>query len=225
MSRADQKPGQPAGLAALAALDQDELRRIRASTVGHYESVAHEFWLGTKDHDVSQSVAALLRHLPGPAPQTILDLGCGPGRDLVTFRDLGHVAIGLDAAPAFVRMARERSGCEVLHQDLLALDLPAALFHGIFANAALFHVPSQELLRVLRQLHRTLGPGGTLFASNPHGPNREGWSGDRYGCYLDLPTWRAYMSAAGFTELEHFYRPPGQPRHRQPWLASVWRSS
>lgn len=208
---------------SLASLDRDELRRVSAVTVGHYEAGARAFWLGTKEHDVSQNIAALLRHLPGPAPRTILDLGCGPGRDLVTFRDLGHVAVGLDGAAAFVDMARERSGCEVLHQDLLALDLPLARFDGIFANAVLFHVPSQELPRVLLELRRSLAAGGALFASNPHGPNREGWSGDRYGCYLDLPTWRAYMTAAGFAELEHYYRPPGQPRHRQPWLASVWR--
>jgi hypothetical protein len=31
------------------------------------------------------------------------------------------------------------------------------------------------------------------------------------------------MAGAGFTELHHYYRPPGLPREQQPWLASVWR--
>jgi SAM-dependent methyltransferase len=207
----------------IASLTGDELRETSAVTLAHYQAGAESFWRGTCDHDVSQNVDALLRHLPGQAPQTILDLGCGPGRDLVTFRDRGHEAIGLDGAEAFVRMARELSRCEVLHQDFLALDLPPGRFHGIFANASLFHVPSQELPRVLGELWTSLARGGVLFSSNPHGPNREGWSGDRYGCYLDLAVWRRFMSAAGFVELEHYYRPMGQPRHRQPWLASVWR--
>jgi SAM-dependent methyltransferase len=204
-------------------LSGGELREISLVTLAHYQDRAGAFREGTHDHDVSQNVEALLRHLPGPAPQTILDLGCGPGRDLVTFRDLGHVAVGLDGAEAFAQMARDHSGCEVLQQDFLALDLPGERFDGIFANASLFHVPSQELPRVLPELWRSLAPNGVLFSSNPHGPNREGWSGDRYCCYLDLARWRELMTSAGFVELEHYYRPPGQPRHRQPWLASVWR--
>ena len=51
-------------------------------------------------------------------------------------------------------MAREATGCEVLHQDFLALDLPAARFDGVFANASLFHVPGSELPRVLGELQR-----------------------------------------------------------------------
>ena len=194
-------------------------------TLAHYQAGARSFWIGTRDHDVSQNVEALLRHLPGPAPQTILDLGCGPGRDLVGFRDRGHIAVGLDGAEAFVEMARRLSGCEVLHQDFLALALPAERFGGIFANASLFHVPGQELPRVLGELRSSLVAGGVLFSSNPHGPNREGWSGDRYSCYLDLDEWRRLMTGAGFVELEHYYRPPGKPRHLQPWLASVWRKA
>ena len=207
----------------LASLSGDELRTISSGTLGHYRDAARSYWQGTRDYDVSQNVEALLRHLPTTAAQRILDLGCGPGRDLVTFRDLGHQPIGLDGAEEFVQMARDHSGCEVLQQDLLALELAGRQFDGIFANASLFHVPSQELPRVLRELWQCLVPGGVRFSSNPHGNNREGWSGDRYGCFLDLDQWRRFMTSAGFVELEHYYRPPGKPRHRQPWLATVWR--
>ena len=141
----------------------------------------------------------------------------------VRLRQLGHNPVGLDGAPSFVRMAREHSGCDVLEQDLLALDLPGDHFDGVFANAVLFHVPSQELHRVLRELWTTLKPGGVLFSSNPRGPDIEEWHGARYGCYLSFRTWRDYLTAAGFAYLEHYYRPTGRPRERQPWLASVWR--
>lgn len=210
-------------LPLLARLDAAALRDVSANTLAHYDTRARAFWEGTRDHDVSQNVQALLDHLPGPPPQAILDLGCGPGRDLATFRALGHEPVGLDGAASFVAMARNHVGCEVWHQDFLALTLPPARFDGIFANASLFHVPSQELPRVLGELWQTLRPGGALFSSNPHGPDREGWSGDRYVCYLDLTGWRRCMTAAGFVELDHYYRPTGQPRHLQPWLASVWR--
>ena len=90
-------------------------------------------------------------------------------------------------------------------------------------SASLFHVPSQELPRVLQQLHAALKPGGVLFSSNPHGQNEEGWNHRRYGAYHDLEAWRRYMSGAGFIEIEHYYRPTGLRREQQPWLASVWR--
>jgi len=200
-----------------------ELDRITALTLAHYADRAEAFWQGTRDHDVRQNIEALLRHIEGPAPFAILDLGCGPGRDLKTFATLGHRPVGLDGVAGFAAMARAHSGCEVWQQNLLALDLPAARFDGIFANAVLFHVPTAELGRVLRELHATLRPGGALFASNPRGEGQEGWRNGRYGAFHDLPTWRAAMNAAGFTELEHYYRPEGLPREEQPWLASVWR--
>jgi len=204
-------------------LDPDALREISRTTLRHYDDQAASFRDGTRDHDVSQNVAALLCRIEDPAPFTILDLGCGPGRDLVTFRSLGHEAVGLDGSLRFVEMARASAGCEVLHQDFLALDLPVERFHGIFANASLFHVPTQELPRVLRELHAALRVRGVLFASNPRGQGEEGWHGERYGAYHDLASWRSFVTATGFQELDHYYRPPGRPRHEQPWLASVWR--
>jgi SAM-dependent methyltransferase len=202
-----------------------DLAEIARRTLAHYERNAESFWRGTRNHDVGQNIAALLRHIEGRPPFTILDFGCGPGRDLKALADLGHTAIGLEGAARFVAMAREHSGCDVLHQDFLALDLPPGRFDGIFANAALFHVPGRELPRVLRELRAALKPRGVLFSSNPRGANEEGWNEERYGVWWDLETWRRYATAAGFTELEHYYRPEGLPRERQPWLATVWRAT
>jgi len=192
-------------------LTADELARIVERTIQHYNLHADAFWQGTRDHDVSQNISALLQRIHGLTPFTILDLGCGPGRDLIAFAGLGHVAVGVEGAANLAAMARTNSGCEVWQQDLLALDLPPARFDGIFANAVLFHVPGQELPRVLRQLNATLKPGGVLFTSNPRGRNEEGWSGERYGAYHDLEAWRRYLVAASFLELDHYYRPTGLP--------------
>jgi len=208
----------------LVRLTPEQLAALGQSTLSHYQANAEEFRQGTKDHDVSQNVDALLRHLPGPAPQRILDLGCGPGRDLATLVARGHAPVGLDGAAAFVAMARAATPCEVWHQDLLALELPPERFDGVFANAVLFHVPTQELGRVLRDLRRTLVTGGVLFSSNPRGPDVEGRQGLRYGAYLTLETWSRFVSAAGFERLEHYFRPTGRPRAEQPWLATVWRA-
>ena len=198
----------------------DEVSR---RTLAHYDQRAEDFWAGTRDHDVRQNIDALLGRIEGAAPFAILDLGCGPGRDLKAFRDLGHAAVGLEGSARFAAMARAYSGCEVWEQDFLKLDLPPARFDGVFANAVLFHVPSAALPRVLGELRAALKPGGVLFSSNPRGANEEGWNRGRYGVFHDLEAWRRYLTAAGFAELDHYYRPEGLPRAQQPWLASVWR--
>ena len=194
-----------------------------ARTLAHYNQGADSFRQGTQDHDVSQNIAALLRHIEGTPPFAILDFGCGPGRDLAALKAMGHAPVGLEGAERFVEMARASTGCEVLHQDFLHLDLPAGRFDGIFANASIFHVPSAELPRVLGEVRNALKPRGVFFSSNPHGHNEEGWNRGRYGAYHDPETWRRFMTEAGFEELEHYYRPEGLPREQQPWLASVWR--
>lgn len=206
-------------------LQPDAMADIVARTLEHYGERADAFWEGTRDHDVSQNIRALLGSIEGKPPFTILDVGCGPGRDLKALTELGHAAIGLDAVERFASMARDYSGCEVWQQDFLELDLPPGRFDGVFANAALFHVPSQELPRVLRELRAALKPRGVLFSSNPHGNDEEGWNRGRYGAYHRLETWRRYVSSAGFVELGHYYRPDGAPREQQPWLATVWRKT
>ena len=204
-------------------LNSQDLENIAGLTLKHYNQRAEDFREGTRDHDVSQNIAALLQYIDGKPPFTILDFGCGPGRDLKAFAKLGHIAVGLEGSTRLAAMARASSGCEVWEQDFLKLELPDNRFDGVFANAALFHVPSQELPRVLLELYATLKPRGVLFSSNPHGHNEEGWAGGRYGAYHDVETWRRLMLAAGFLELTHYYRPAGLPREQQPWLASVWR--
>jgi SAM-dependent methyltransferase len=203
-------------------LSTAELDTATAATLKHYSGRARDFRDRTWDHDVSQNIAALLGRIEGEEPFTILDAGCGPGRDLKHFAALGHTAIGLEGCAEFAAMARAE-GFEVWQQNFLALDLAANRFDGIFANAALFHIPGQELPRVLAQFHAALKPRGVLFSSNPRGANEEGWFNGRYCNYHDLEGWRRFMTGAGFDELDHYYRPAGLPREEQPWLASVWR--
>jgi SAM-dependent methyltransferase len=205
------------------AKHEASLADISRATLANYRDHAAQFWTGTRDHDVSQNIDALLSEIEGVPPFRILDFGCGPGRDLRAFVERGHAPIGLDGAAPFVRMARDYAGVEVWEQDFLALDLPDGAFDGIFANASLFHVPARELSRVLTELRASLRPRGVLFASNPRGANEEGWRSGRYGAYHDLERWRGFVSDAGFDEIRHYYRPDGLPREQQPWLASLWR--
>lgn len=201
----------------------DELSLIAHKNIGHYDQNAISYYEGTKDHDVRQNIDALLRAIKTQPPFYILDFGCGPGRDLQTFTQLDHIAVGLEGSEHAAQIAREQSNCKVLVQDFFNLNLPESTFDGIFANASLFHIPNQLLPKVLNELWICLKPNGILFSSNPRGNNVESWYGDRFGSYHDLEGWRSFMTNAKFTEVEHFYRPSGLPFEQQHWLASVWK--
>ena len=207
----------------LVTLADDQLLEINSRTLDAYEERSEQFWIGTRQHDVGQNIEALLRNIRSDPPFEILDFGCGPGRDLLKFSELGHHPTGIDGCAAFVKMAKSYSNCDVFEQNFLRLELPNDFFDGIFANASIFHVPTQELTRVLQQLYCCLKPGGVLFCSNPRGSDIERFIDNRYGVFMRWKTWRSYPLNVGFSELEHYYRPQKLPRNQQPWLASLWR--
>ena len=62
--------------------DAEQVRRFSDTTIAYYDRFAQAFWNGTRGHDVSQNYAAFLDAIEGDPPYSILDLGCGPGRDL-----------------------------------------------------------------------------------------------------------------------------------------------
>ena len=77
-------------------LKPEDLAKITDFTLSQYNEHAEDFWEGTRDHNVNQNITALLQSIEGEPPYTILDFGCGPGRDLKVFAELGHIAVGLD---------------------------------------------------------------------------------------------------------------------------------
>ncbi|MDY6937854.1 MAG: class I SAM-dependent methyltransferase [Cyanobacteriota bacterium] len=192
-------------------------------TIAEYELTANSFREGTWDHDVSQNRGALLAAMPND-PGKILDLGCGPGRDLVAFKKLGHEAVGLDATPAFVEMAKQASGCEVWQQCFESLDLPPETFDGVFANASLIHVPRRAWVSVLQNLWATLVPDGAIVMSMARGEG-EGYTqrptGNRYITLWEYETLAPTVERAGFEILDRYYRPPGLPCQAQSWLVLV----
>ena len=218
------------------ARTNEEIRLAAESTIADYAAVAQGYAQGNMAHDVSQNIEAMLEPLRSSPirspPFDILDVCCASGRDLATFKQLGHRPVGLDGVEAFCEMSRALSGCEVWQQSLTALDLPEARFDAIFCNACLFHVPSAALPTTLAQLAAALRPGGTLFVSNAHGfgEDREGWTAGRtattrsYVTWLSEETWvRVCKEATDLNLLQLYYRQPGKVKSQQPFLATVWQ--
>jgi SAM-dependent methyltransferase len=101
--------------------------------------------------------AAEFRHHPG---EKVLEIGCGTGSDLLQFAKNGAEAIGIDATPEHVRLARERVGnkAKVLRADATALPFSDGQFDYVYSHGVLHHI--DQPARVVRELFRVLRPGG-----------------------------------------------------------------
>ena len=175
---AHQRDRRPAELGRVVLFPAHRVRMSDTSrrTLAHYDERAEAFREGTRDHDVSQNIAALLRHIEGDAavhdPRSRLRTRARP-RD--ASRAIGHERdrprrLGARSPRWRARTAAARCGSRTSSRSIC----PPARFDGVFANASLFHVPRSELPRVLRELHATLKPRGVLFSSNPRGDERGG---------------------------------------------------
>ncbi len=116
------------------------------------------------------------------APRRVLDLGCGPGRDIDYLAQLGCWGVGLDLSPGMLVEARRRFPAAPLVQaDLRSVPLADGTFDGVWACASLLHLPRCQLPIALAQIARLLKrPGGVLYLALKDGQGEQ-WLADHKG--------------------------------------------
>ena len=191
----------------LCELSAAELTRISASTLAHYDDGAEAFWEGTRDHDVSQNVAALLAHLDRAGP------AADPRPRLRPRSRSAHASAPWATRPSGSTARRASStwrartpAARCWHQDFLALDLPPAASTASSPTRRSSTCPRRSCRACSRELHAALRRAA-CSSLEPARARQEGWQGERYGTYLSLTRGAAIWTAAGFVELEHYYRP------------------
>lgn len=157
-------------------------------TLKYYEENWQPFSASTQDADVSDLRAAFCTLLPDQA--SVLDFGCGSGRDLKAFKEAGYTVCGLDGCEPLARQAQQYAGVPVVHQsfedfpdDVFLMDKEPAQYDGIWACASLLHLQQADLVRVINALHASLKPDGIQYASFKYGTSRQ-WRNGRW--FYDL---------------------------------------
>ncbi|MGL5979235.1 MAG: class I SAM-dependent methyltransferase [Erysipelotrichaceae bacterium] len=128
----------------------------------YYDKHAQAYYEKSKDTDLSPIWDRFTALLESNA--TILDAGCGVGRDSKHFLDLGYEVDAFDSSKAMVEYAGSMTGIKVQHtsfQDFQAVKK----YDGIWACASLLHVPREELTAVVSKLSSILKDGGIFYAS------------------------------------------------------------
>lgn len=133
-----------------------------SDTINYYDKHAGEYFNSTVNVDFDHLRRKFVSFLPEHA--RIIDIGCGSGRDVKAFCDMGYDAIGFDASKGLATEAEKQLGIEVQVGDMTTwiADEP---FDGIWCCAALLHLHEEEANAFLQNLRFNLKPGGILFLS------------------------------------------------------------
>ncbi len=183
-------------------------------TTRTYDRIASRFAARHWNVRLERALEAFTRHLPSGA--SVLDLGCGPGRDVALLRERGLRVLGLDRSMGMLREAQRRVGGALVCADMRTLPLGDASLDGVWMCAALLHLPRAEAPIALAEVHRVLRPGGVLYVSVQRGEG-EAWDlsdGPRFFAYYQPDEFVARVQAAGFTLQECWI----DPTERATWI-------
>ena len=170
-------------------------------TVATYDRVAEQFasqWWSTRlTAHMDRFRSAVV------AEGVVIDLGCGPGRDVEWLDELGFAAVGVDASFGMLAEGRRRLGksAALVRGDLVSLPLARGGADGAWVCASLLHLTVEESAFALAEVARVVRPGGAMFISVQAGTGsatKSSTSGDRRFTFWDADRLGAAVAAAGF---------------------------
>jgi SAM-dependent methyltransferase len=137
------------------------MREYQKETIETYIHHAEQFRDTRKKFLYLDPIKKFVSLLP---EKTVLDVGCGPGKDAVEFVEFGCSVTGIDLVPAFVRMSQESVPLATFYQmDILDLQFEDGSFGGVWANAVLLHLMRDDAMSALKEIYRVLRPGGVVY--------------------------------------------------------------
>ena len=146
-------------------------------TLHYYDKNAGAFANGTADIEFSEMQDMFLAELKEGA--SILDFGCGSGRDTRYFLQKGYRVTALDGSAELCRIAEEKTGISIIQMDFNDFD-EQDQYDGIWACSSILHLPKRELKNVLVHMEKALHNDGIIYTSFKYGD----FSGMRNGRYF-----------------------------------------
>ena len=191
------------------------------NTLNYYNTNANSFVSSTFSVDFSQTQDKFLHLLPPTA--SILDFGCGSGRDTKYFLDTGMQVDAADGSEELCRLASEYTG--ILVRQMLFEELDAkAQYDGIWACSSILHLPKDALKDVLKKMIAALKEHGIIYTSFKYG-TFEGERNGRFFTDFTEETFREFVSDVDEIKIEESWITgdvrPGRGDER--WLNLILR--
>ena len=193
------------------------------NTINYYNQNAENFIANTQNADMHPTQERFLRLLD--ANTSILDFGCGSGRDTKYFLEKGYRVTATDGSSELCRLASEFTGIkvkEMLFQELDAINQ----YDGIWACSSILHLPKKELLPVIQKMCEALKDNGIIYTSFKYG-DFEGERNGRYFTDFTEKTFREYIEKVPELTIEEAWITsdvrPG--RGEEKWLNLILRKN
>ena len=186
------------------------------TTINYYNLNAKKFIENTQNADMHLTQDKFLQLLPGSA--SILDFGCGSGRDTKYFLEKGYQVAAIDGSAELCRLAGNFTGIKVKEMLFQELD-EIGVYDGIWACSSILHLPKQELLPVIQKMCIALKDNGVIYTSFKYGK----FSGERNGRFFTDMTEDSFaeflLKISGVEVKEQWITGDARPgREKEQWL-------
>ena len=194
--------------------------RQQGQTRDYYERNAERYFKATRDADLSVLYERFIRRLPKGTH--ILDAGNGSGRDTLAFLRRGYAVSAFDASPALCERSTQLSGVRTRVLRFQELE-DEEEYDGIWACAAVLHVPEAELPDVIARLIRALKPGGVLYMSFKRGAGEHVTEDGRFFTDMTDSRLRRMLKSFSNVKLEELWISTGEGKFQghDEWLNAL----
>ena len=183
-----------------------------------YEQNYHTYHQATFNIDPAPFLSPLTHFLPVSA--SILDLGCGSGRDILWLKKRGYRVTGFERSPSLARLARKNSGCEIIEGDFTSFDFSTMFFDALISVGSLVHLEQDQLVSVLESISEALKPGGHMLITLKEGRGRSGMPDGRLFNLWQQSQLEEVFSRMRLSILD-FSRQVSMVRENDVWLGYV----
>ena len=192
-------------------------------TLDYYDNNAKAFAENTSNIVFSKIQDTFLSELKNGA--SVLDFGCGSGRDTCYFLKKGYKVTALDGSAELCRIAEEKTGNPVIQMDFNDFD-EQDRYDGIWACSSILHLSKQELKQVLVHMEQALHKGGIIYTSFKYG-DFEGMRNGRYFADFTENSFRTFVSEIEQLTVEKLWvtRDARPGRQDEKWLNMILRTT
>jgi len=158
-----------------------------------------------------------------PVAATILDLGCGSGRDILWLQKRGYRVTGFERSPSLAELARKNSGCEIIEGDFTSFDFSPMTFDALISVGSLVHLEQDQLITVLESISEALHPGGHMLVTLKEGSGSTSMPDGRVFILRQQSQLEEIFQNLSFAILD-FSRQVSRIRENDVWLGYVLKA-
>jgi len=162
-------------MVSLSCITKDYKKITKSS----YEKYAKEYEKNTKDYHkyIRKELELFLKNLKG---KKILDVGSGPGRDSIYFKNKGFEPLCIDFSEKMIESCKKK-GLDSKVMDIENMNFLNNSFDGAWAYTSLLHFPKNNIIKnIIRRIYEILKPNGIFFLGMTEGSSEDLEEDDRY---------------------------------------------